>query len=74
MELKQKMSGFLAMVMGLMIISTWSDTVVAASPGLQLYKKACKKCHSELGQGKKSKADSSQFKYPPIHQCLRRIC
>ncbi len=68
MELEQKMSGFLAMVMGLMIISTWSDTVVAASPGSQLYKKACKKCHGELGQGKKSKADSSQFKYPPIHE------
>jgi cytochrome c553 len=51
-----------------MIISTWSETVVAASPGSQLYQKACKKCHGELGQGKKSKADSSQFKYPPIHE------
>jgi len=68
MELKQKMSWILAVGMGLMIISTWSETVVAASPGSQLYQKACKKCHGELGQGKKSKADSSQFKYPPIHE------
>jgi len=72
MELKQKMSWILAVGMGLMIISTWSETVVAASPGSQLYQKACKKCHGELGQGKgqgkKSKADASQFKYPPIHE------
>ncbi len=68
MELKQKMNWFLTLGMGLMIISTWGETVVAASPGLQLYHKACKKCHGELGQGKKSKADSSQFKYPPIHE------
>jgi len=68
MELKQKMNWFLAVGMGLMIISTWGETVVAASPGLQLYHKACKKCHGELGQGKKSKADSSQFKYTPIHE------
>jgi cytochrome c553 len=68
MGLKQKMSWFLAVGMGLIIISTWSEPVLAASPGLQLYKKACKKCHGELGRGKKSKADSSQFKYPPIHE------
>jgi len=68
MELKQKMSWILAVGMGLMIISTWSETAVAASPGSQLYQKACKKCHGELGQGKKSKADSGQFKYPPIHE------
>jgi cytochrome c553 len=68
MELKKKVGWFLALGMGLMIISTWSEPVVAASPGSQLYKKACKKCHGELGQGKKNKADSSQFKYPPIHE------
>jgi cytochrome c553 len=66
--LKQKMRWILAVGMGLMIISTWSEPVVAASPGEQLYKKACKKCHGKLGQGKKSKADSSQFKYPPINE------
>jgi len=68
MKLKKKIGWFLALGMGLMIISTWSESVVAASPGSQLYKKACKKCHGELGRGKKSKADSSQFKYPPIHE------
>ena len=51
-----------------MIISNWSETVVAASPESQLYQKSCKKCHGELGRGKKSKADSSQFKYPPIYE------
>ncbi|MEE8344812.1 MAG: c-type cytochrome [Woeseiaceae bacterium] len=68
MVLKQKLSRILALGMGLMMISTWSEPVVAASPGSQLYKKACKKCHGKLGQGRKSKADSSQFKYPPIHE------
>ena len=68
MELEQKIRWFLAVGMGLMIVSTWSEPVVAASPGSQLYKKACKKCHGELGQGKKSSADSSQFKYPPINE------
>ncbi len=68
MELKQKMSWILAVSIGLMMISTWSEPVVSASPGLQLYKKACKKCHGKLGQGKKSKADSRHFKYPPIHE------
>ncbi len=68
MELKKKASWFLAVGIGFMIISTWSETVIADSPGLQVYQKACKKCHGELGRGKKSKADSSQFKYPPIHE------
>ena len=68
MVLKQKLRRILALGMGLMMFSTWSEPVVAASPGLQLYKKACKKCHGELGRGKKSKADSSQFKYPPIYE------
>ncbi len=68
MELKQKIRWFLAVGMGLIIISTWSEPVLAASPGLQLYKKACKKCHGELGRGKKGKADTNQFKYPPIHE------
>jgi len=67
MELKQKLGWFLTVGMGLIIISTWSEPVAAASPESKLYKKTCKKCHGELGQGKKSKADSSQFKYPPIH-------
>jgi cytochrome c553 len=67
-EMKQKTGWFLAVGVGLMIISTWSGPVVAASPGSQLYKKVCKKCHGELGRGKKSKADSSQFKYPSIHE------
>ena len=67
MELKKRASWFLAVGIGFMIISTWSETVIADSPGLQVYQKACKKCHGELGRGKKSKADSSQFKYPPIH-------
>jgi cytochrome c553 len=70
MELIKKISSYLAAGMGLMIISTWSETVVAASPESQLYQKTCKKCHGELGRGKKSKADSSQFKYPPIHEML----
>jgi len=68
MGLKQKIGWFLGMGMGLMIISTWSKPVVATSPGSQLYKKACKKCHGDLGRGKKSKGDSSQFKYPPINE------
>jgi len=68
MALKQKMIWFMAVGMGLVIISTWSEAVVAASPGSQVYQKACKICHGELGQGKKSKGDSSQFKYPPIHE------
>ncbi len=68
MILKHKMRWILAVGMGLMVISTWSEPVVAASSGEQLYKKACKKCHGKLGQGKESKADSSQFKYPPIHE------
>jgi len=68
MVLIQKIGWLLAVGMGLMMISTWSEAVVAASPGSQLYKKACKKCHGELGRGKKTKADSSQFKYPPIHE------
>jgi len=42
MELEQKIRWFLAVGMGLMIVSTWSEPVVAASPGSQLYKKACK--------------------------------
>ena len=66
--LKQKMRWILAVGMGLMMISTWSEPVVAASSGEQLYNKACKKCHGKLGQGKKNNADSSQFKYPPIDE------
>ncbi len=68
MEMKQKMIWFPAVGMALVIISTWSETVAADSPGSQLYQKACKKCHGELGRGKKGKADTNQFKYPPIHE------
>ncbi len=68
MPLKLKLLMILAVGLGLMMISTWSEPVVAASPGSQVYKKVCKKCHGKLGQGKKSKAESSQFKYPPIHE------
>ena len=68
MGLKKKASWFLAVGIGFIIISTWSGSVIADSLGLQVYQKACKKCHGELGRGKKSKADSSQFKYPPIHE------
>ncbi len=68
MVLKQKMIWFMALGMGLVIISMWSESIVADSPGSQVYQKACKICHGELGQGKKSKGDSSQFKYPPIHE------
>jgi cytochrome c len=66
--LKQKMRWVMALGVGLMMISTWSQPVVAAFPGSQLYKEECKKCHGELGQGKRNKADSSQFKYPPIYE------
>ncbi len=68
MPLKLKLLMILAVGMGLMMISTWSEPVVAASPGSQVYKKVCKKCHGEQGQGKKSKAQTGQFKYPPIHE------
>jgi len=68
MDLNKKASWFLAVGIGFMIISTRSEPVIADSPGLQVYQKNCKKCHGELGRGKKSKADSSQFKYPPIHE------
>ena len=70
MELKKKIRWCLAASVCLMIIGTWSDTVLAAPPGSKLYQKNCKKCHGESGQGKISKADSSQFKYPPIHEML----
>jgi len=53
---------------GLLIISTTIEMSVAAPVGLALYKKACKKYHGKLGEGKKSKADPSKFKYPPINQ------
>jgi len=68
MVLKQKMRLTLAVTMGLMMIGAWSDRVIADSDGPQLYKKVCKKCHGPMGHGKKSKADSSLFKYPPIYE------
>lgn len=68
MALKQKLGRILAVGVGLMTVSIWSETVVAADPGSQVYKKVCKKCHGEQGQGKKSKSESDQFKYPPIHE------
>ena len=68
MGLKKKASWFLAVGIGFMVISTWSGSVIADSLGLQVYQKACKKCHGELGRGKKNKTDPSQFKYPPIHE------
>jgi len=43
MELKKKASWILAVGIGFMVISTWSETVTAGSPGLQVYQKACKK-------------------------------
>jgi cytochrome c553 len=44
------------------------DRLMAASPGESLYKKACKKCHGKLGEGKKSMFEPGNFKYPPINQ------
>ena len=67
MVLKQKSCRILVLVMGLMMINTWNEPVFADSPGLQLYEKACKKCHGKQGEGKKRK-DSGQFKYPPIRE------
>ena len=68
MVLKQKMRLILAVTMGLLMIGTWSDRVIADSDGPQLYKKVCKKCHGPMGRGKKSKTDTSLFKYPPIYE------
>ena len=68
MALKQRSCTILFVGMGLMMINAWSEPVVADPPGSQVYKKACKKCHGKLGEGKKSKAESGQFKYPPVHE------
>ncbi len=68
MVLNQKLRTFLALGMGLVMISTWSGPVVADSSGSQVYKKVCKKCHGKQGLGKKSKAEAGQFKYPPIYE------
>jgi len=64
----QKFRRILAVGMGLLMIGNWSGPVVADSPGSQVYKKACKKCHGKQGLGKKSKAEAGQFKYPPIYE------
>jgi len=68
MVLKQRSRRILVVGMGLMMINTWSEPVVADSPGSQVYEKACKKCHGKLGEGKKSKAEPGQFKYPPVYE------
>lgn len=38
-----------------------------AADGAALYKKNCKKCHGDQGQGKKSKKDPSKFRYEPVN-------
>ncbi len=68
MILKLNIRSILAVAMGLIVVSAWSNPAIADSDGSQVYKKACKKCHGKMGHGKPSKADSSQFKYPPIYE------